>query len=162
MCLALGKVLKVLAAQLCWTLCHPIGLQPTRLPNPWDSPGKNTGTGCHSLLQGNLPDPGIKPRSPSLQVGSLLSEPPGKSWESLSLYSKFLYFLVQVTWHLPQAAEPSGTKAGSPLLTASGSSLIRRHSPSLFPFITSVLAKLRDKQSSHQQPTPSSHTAPSK
>ena len=25
--------------------------QPTRLPDPWDSPGKNTGVGCHFLLQ---------------------------------------------------------------------------------------------------------------
>ena len=25
--------------------------QPTRLPRPWDSPGKNTGGGCHFLLQ---------------------------------------------------------------------------------------------------------------
>ena len=28
--------------------------QPTRLPCPWDSPGKNTGVGCHSLLQVKL------------------------------------------------------------------------------------------------------------
>ena len=27
------------------------GLQPTRLLCPWDSPGKNTGVGCHFLLQ---------------------------------------------------------------------------------------------------------------
>ena len=27
------------------------GLQPTRLPRPWDSPGKNTGVGFHFLLQ---------------------------------------------------------------------------------------------------------------
>jgi len=27
------------------------GLQPTRLLRPWDSPGKNTGVGCHFLLQ---------------------------------------------------------------------------------------------------------------
>ena len=26
-------------------------LQPTRLPHPWDSPGKNTGVGCHFLLE---------------------------------------------------------------------------------------------------------------
>ena len=26
--------------------------QPTRLPRPWDSPGKNTGVGCHFLRQG--------------------------------------------------------------------------------------------------------------
>src|SRR5574340_24582 len=25
--------------------------QPTRLPHPWDSPGKNTGVGCHFLIQ---------------------------------------------------------------------------------------------------------------
>ena len=25
--------------------------QPTRLPHPWDSPGKNTGVGCHFLLR---------------------------------------------------------------------------------------------------------------
>ena len=30
---------------------QPHGLQPTRLPCPWDSPGKNTGVGCHYLLQ---------------------------------------------------------------------------------------------------------------
>ena len=30
----------------------PLGLQPTRLLCPWDSPGKNTGVGCHFLLQG--------------------------------------------------------------------------------------------------------------
>ena len=36
--------------QLCPTL-RPQRQQPTRLPRPWDSPGKNTGFGCHFLLQ---------------------------------------------------------------------------------------------------------------
>ena len=36
--------------QSCWTL-RPHRRQPTRLPRPWDSPGKNTGMGCHFLLQ---------------------------------------------------------------------------------------------------------------
>ena len=36
--------------QSCPTLCDP-RRQPTRLPRPWDSPGKNTGVGCHFLLQ---------------------------------------------------------------------------------------------------------------
>ena len=31
---------------------QPRGLYPTRLLYPWDSPGKNTGVCCHSLLQG--------------------------------------------------------------------------------------------------------------
>ena len=30
---------------------RPLRRQPTRLPCPWDSPGKNTGVGCHFLLQ---------------------------------------------------------------------------------------------------------------
>ena len=30
---------------------RPHGLQSTRLLRPWDSPGKNTGVGCHFLLQ---------------------------------------------------------------------------------------------------------------
>ena len=32
-------------------LCATHRQQPTRLPRPWDSPGKNTGVGCHYLLQ---------------------------------------------------------------------------------------------------------------
>ena len=32
-------------------LCATHRQQPTRLPRPWDSPGKNTGVGCHFLLQ---------------------------------------------------------------------------------------------------------------
>ena len=36
--------------QSCPTL-QPHRRQPTRLPHPWDSPGKNTGVGCHFLLQ---------------------------------------------------------------------------------------------------------------
>ena len=37
------------------------GLQPARLLCPWNPPGKDIGMGCHFLLQGNLPDPGIEP-----------------------------------------------------------------------------------------------------
>ena len=50
----------------------PYGLQPVRLVCLWDSPGKNTGVGCHSLLQGNLPLPGIEPMSPALADGIYL------------------------------------------------------------------------------------------
>ena len=36
--------------QLCLTVQHQ-RREPNRLPYPWDSPGKNTGVGCHCLLQ---------------------------------------------------------------------------------------------------------------
>ena len=37
--------------QSCPTLCNPIDGSPPGPPHPWDSPGKNTGVGCHFLLQ---------------------------------------------------------------------------------------------------------------
>ena len=43
-----------------------------------NSPGQNTGVGRLSLLQGNLPNPGIEPKSSTLQADSLLAEPQGK------------------------------------------------------------------------------------
>ena len=46
--LALSAAAKLL--QSCPTL-RPQRQQPTRLSRPWDSPGKNTGVGCHFLLQ---------------------------------------------------------------------------------------------------------------
>ena len=53
----------------------PRGLWPARLLCPWDSPGKNTGLGCHALLHMIFLSQGIKPTSPvspALQVDSLL------------------------------------------------------------------------------------------
>ena len=55
---------------------------PPRLLCPWNSPGKNTGVGSYSLLQGIFPTQGSNP-GPALQEDSLLSEPPGKA---LDLY----------------------------------------------------------------------------
>ena len=45
---------------------RPHGLGSTRPLRAWDSPGKNTGVGCHFLLQ-VLPDPGIEPMSVCLE-----------------------------------------------------------------------------------------------
>ena len=53
-------------------------LQPSGLYSPWNSPGKNTGVGSLSLLQGIFPTTGIKLRSLTLQADSLPAEPQGK------------------------------------------------------------------------------------
>ena len=42
---------------------QPHGLQPTGLLCPWNSPGENTGVGCHVFLQGNVSDSVIDPMS---------------------------------------------------------------------------------------------------
>ena len=66
-----------------WGVCvsHSVvsdSLQSARLLCPWNSPSKNTGVGSSSPSPGDLPDPGIEPQSPALQVDSLQSEPQGK------------------------------------------------------------------------------------
>ena len=47
-------------AQSC-RLCILMDCSLARLPSPWDSPGKNTGVGCHFLLQGIFPTQGSNP-----------------------------------------------------------------------------------------------------
>ena len=56
----------------------PWTLQPTRLLCPWDSPGKNTGVGCHALLQGIFPTQGWNPGLLRCRWMLLPSEPPGQ------------------------------------------------------------------------------------
>ena len=56
---------------------RPHGLEPSRLFCPWDSPGKNTGVGCHFLLQGIFPTQGLNPGLPHCKL-ILYSESPGK------------------------------------------------------------------------------------
>ena len=51
----------MLVTQLCPTLCDPMDYSPIRVPCPWDSPGKNTGVGSHSLLQGIFLTQGSNP-----------------------------------------------------------------------------------------------------
>ena len=57
-----------------WTIARQAHL-------PWDSPGKNTGVGCHALLQGIFPTQGSNLSLLPLlhwQMGSLPLVPPGK------------------------------------------------------------------------------------
>ena len=59
--------------QSCSTLLQSYGLQPARLLCPWHSLGKNTGLGCHFLLQGIFPTQGSNRhllKSPALAGGS--------------------------------------------------------------------------------------------
>ena len=44
-----------LVAQSCPTLCDPVDCSPPGSSVHGDSPGKNTGIGCHALLQGIFP-----------------------------------------------------------------------------------------------------------
>ena len=59
--------------------------QPTRLPRPWDSPGKNTGVGCHFLLQRM----NVKSESEVVQSCPTLSDPMDCSLPGSSVYEIF-------------------------------------------------------------------------
>ena len=66
---------------------QPCGLQPTRLLCPWNFPGKDTGAGCHDLLQGIFLIRGSNPRSLchlQWQAGSLPLGPCAKPREMVT------------------------------------------------------------------------------
>ena len=74
-----------LVTQSCLTLCDPVDCS---LPGcmgifcPWRFPRQEDWSGLACPPPGDLPDPGIQPRSLASQVGSFLSEPPGKPREA--------------------------------------------------------------------------------
>ena len=64
---------------------QPQRRQPTRLPCPWDSPGKNTGVGCHFLLQCMK----VKSESEVAQSCPTLSDPMNCSLPGSSVHKSF-------------------------------------------------------------------------
>ena len=77
-------LLLLLSLQLCPTLCNR-RRQPTKLPCPWDSPGKNTGVGCHILLQCMK----VKSESEVAQSCPTLSDPTDCSLPGSSVHGSF-------------------------------------------------------------------------
>ena len=77
----------------CIQLFTALWTVPTRLLCPWDSPGKNTGVGCHALLQGIFPIQGSNPciLSPALASGffttSATREAPTRTCRYISFFS---------------------------------------------------------------------------
>ena len=64
---------------------RPHRLQPTRFPHPWDSPGKNTGVGCHFLLQCMR----VKSESEIAQSYPTLSDPMEYNLPGFSIHGIF-------------------------------------------------------------------------
>ena len=64
---------------------QPQRWQPTRLPRPWDSPGKNAGVGCHFLLQCME----VKSEREVAQSCLTLSDPMDRSLPGCSIHGIF-------------------------------------------------------------------------
>ena len=99
---AWGKV-KVLVAQSCLTLCDPMDCSP-QVPLSMEFSSQEYWSGFPCPSPGDLPDPGIKPRSPTLQESSLPSETSGKqSGEGCQVGGKVKcdFALAQIKAELP-------------------------------------------------------------
>ena len=55
------RIISMLSHSVVFHSLQPHGLWPARRLCPWGSPGKNTGVGCHSLLQGIFSTWGLNP-----------------------------------------------------------------------------------------------------
>ena len=94
--------------QSCPTL-RPHRRQPNRLPHPWDSPGKNTGVGCHFLLQCMK----VKSESEVAQSCSTLCDPMDGSTPGLPVH-QLLLELTQTHVHQVGDAIQSPQPLSSP------------------------------------------------
>ena len=105
---------------------RPHRWQPTRLPHPCDSPGKNTGAGCHFLLQCMK----VKSESEVTQSCPTLSDPMDCSPPGSSIHG----FSRQEYWSGMPLPSPNGPTTGSNLLFSKArmmGNIISLHKPSL-------------------------------
>ena len=88
---SLWDFVEVLVAQLCPTLCN-IWTVARQAPLSMEFPRQEYRSGLSFSSLGDLPNPGIKSRSPAFQADSLPSEPPGKLWKGkLRVEVTFMY-----------------------------------------------------------------------
>ena len=80
-----------LVAQSRPTLCDPMDYSPARLFCPWRFFRQEYWSGLPCPPPGDLPNPGIEPMSPTLQVDSLLSEPLGLKFGDENNEQKVVY-----------------------------------------------------------------------
>ena len=115
---------------------RPHRQQPTRLPCPWDSPGKNTGVGCHFLLQCMK----VKSESEVVQSCPTLSDPMDCSLSGSSIhgifqarvlewvaiaFSDFKVFMVSKTL---QSGTKDSSKPSKPLQTSNNFLTFKKNS----------------------------------
>ena len=92
---------------------RPHRQQPTRLPRPWDSPGKNTGVGCHFLLQCMK----VKSENAVAQSCPTLSDPMDCSPPGPSVYGIFQARLLEWGAIAFSVTEPlGGENFSSPIM----------------------------------------------
>src|SRR5574340_1223892 len=89
---------------------RPHRRRPTRLPSPWDSPGKSTGVGCHFLLQCMKG----KRESEVAQSCPTLCDPINRSTPGLPVHHKLPEFTQTHVHRVSDAIQPSHPLSSPP------------------------------------------------
>ena len=90
--------MKVSDAQLCRTLFYTINGSQQKAPLSKGFSRQEYWSGLPFLSPGDLPDPGIEPKSPTLQADALTSEPPGKpAFPKATLFYDFKFLFPRLT-----------------------------------------------------------------
>ena len=105
------KSCAVLSCSVWSDSCDPMACSPPGSSVLGDSPGRNTGVGCHALFQGIFPTKGSNPGLPHCR-DSLPSEPPGK----LKSYS----LLIQIQEFIDKPQHSAAYLLGSQNITGLG------------------------------------------
>ena len=111
---------------------RPRRWQPTRLRCPWDSPGKNTGVGCHFLLQSMK----VKSESEFVQSCPILSDPMDCSPPGSSVHGIFQARVLE--WGAIVTNKTTALKKQS-VNYAQFITIIKEQSISLYPIFFLVL-----------------------
>ena len=105
--------------KLCPSLLQSHGLQPTRLLCPWDFPGKNTGGGCHALLQGIVPTQELnlcflycRRPLPLSHLGRPMEDVHMLNANTMLFYIRKLSTLGVGVWYLQGILEPAPCRYG--------------------------------------------------
>ena len=100
--IVLSIIMKVKVTHSCPTLCDPIDYIACQAPLSMEFPTQEYWSGLPFPSPGDLPKPGIKPGSPSLQADSLLSEPSGKPINILVVNFSLFYERKKIVsrWYL--------------------------------------------------------------
>ena len=114
--------------QSCPTV-RPHRWQPTRLPRPWDSPGKNTGVGCHFLLQCMK----VKRESEVAQLCPTLGDPMDCSLPGSSVHGIFQARVLK--WGAIAFSDSQSTQLEILILLLTSCVILSYKSPCCFSFL---------------------------
>ena len=145
---------------VCWSCARPHRLKPTRLLQPWDSPGKSAAVGYHLLLQGIFPtqgsNPGLLHCTQILYQQSHMGSPVSAIHQCKSVIITYVYIYTHTYLH-PHSTplRCHSTSGWAPFLCSSSSLLL-----SIYLTHDSIYVSILFSQFASLSPSPTVSTSP--